>query len=175
MKSKVSRVLTAGKRAARIRRCTMRWRRSMSSSSASRSRYWGWSTPSAAALGSISRLDPEWQWGIRPSSHLPAQAAASVLTVGRAGVKHEKNQKKSTCRRHPVPQVFTYRFASFHWPFSEQLAVIVRLPSDLVNRSHWQTEPAPRSGVKYREKYELRIRPSPSAGTTVPSGFDMPD
>ena len=40
-KSKVSRLLTAGKRAARIRRSTMRWCRSMSSSSARRSRYWG--------------------------------------------------------------------------------------------------------------------------------------
>ena len=47
-KSKVSRLLTAGKRAARIRRSTMRWWRSMSSSSASLSRYPGWSTPSAA-------------------------------------------------------------------------------------------------------------------------------
>ena len=37
-KSKVSRLLTAGNRAALIRRCTMRWWRSMSSSSASRSR-----------------------------------------------------------------------------------------------------------------------------------------
>ena len=40
-KSKVSGLFTAGKRAARIRRSTMRWRRSMSSSSASLSRYWG--------------------------------------------------------------------------------------------------------------------------------------
>ena len=37
-KSKVSRLLTAGKRAARIRRSTMRWWRSMSSSSERRSR-----------------------------------------------------------------------------------------------------------------------------------------
>ena len=37
-KSKVSRLLVAGKRAARMRRCTMRWWRSMSSSSARRSR-----------------------------------------------------------------------------------------------------------------------------------------
>ena len=40
-KSKVSRLLTAGKRAARIRRCTMRWCRSMSSSSERRSRSQG--------------------------------------------------------------------------------------------------------------------------------------
>ena len=44
-KSEVPKLLTAGNRAARIRRSTMRWWRSMSSSSASRSRYWGWSTP----------------------------------------------------------------------------------------------------------------------------------
>ena len=47
-KSMVSRLLTAGKRAARIRRSTMRWWRSMSSNSASLSRYSGWSTFSAA-------------------------------------------------------------------------------------------------------------------------------
>ena len=40
-KSKVSRLLTAGKWAARILRSTMRWWRSMSSSSARRSRYSG--------------------------------------------------------------------------------------------------------------------------------------
>ena len=40
-KSKVSKLLTAGKRAARIRRSTMRWCRSMSSNSASLSRYSG--------------------------------------------------------------------------------------------------------------------------------------
>ena len=38
VKSKVSMLLTAGKRAARIRRSTMRWWRSMSSSSPSRNR-----------------------------------------------------------------------------------------------------------------------------------------
>ena len=52
-KSKVSRLLTAGNRAARIRRSTMRWWRSMSSSSASLSRYPGWSTPSAAHWAAI--------------------------------------------------------------------------------------------------------------------------
>ena len=53
VKSKVSKVLTAGKRADRIRRSTMRWWRSMSSSSASLSRYPGWSTPSAAHWAAI--------------------------------------------------------------------------------------------------------------------------
>ena len=38
VQSKVSRLLTAGNRAARVRRSTMRWWRSMSSSSASLSR-----------------------------------------------------------------------------------------------------------------------------------------
>ena len=52
-KSKVSRLFTAGNRAARVRRSTMRWWRSMSSSSARRSRYWGWSTPSAAHWAAI--------------------------------------------------------------------------------------------------------------------------
>ena len=52
-KSKVSKLLTAGNRAARIRRSTMRWWRSMSSSSARRSRYWGWFTPSAAHRAAI--------------------------------------------------------------------------------------------------------------------------
>ncbi len=47
-KSKVSRLLTVGNRAARIRRSTMRWRRSMSSSSTSRSRYPEWFTLLAA-------------------------------------------------------------------------------------------------------------------------------
>ena len=40
-KSKVPRLFTAGKRAARVRRSTMRWWRSMSSSSDNLSRYWG--------------------------------------------------------------------------------------------------------------------------------------
>ena len=52
-KSKVSRLLTAGNRAARTRRCTSRWWRSMSSSSASLNRYLGWSTPSAAHWAAI--------------------------------------------------------------------------------------------------------------------------
>ena len=52
-KSKVSKVFTAGNRAARIRRSTMRWWRSMSSSSARRSRYWEWSTPSEAHWAAI--------------------------------------------------------------------------------------------------------------------------
>ena len=52
-KSMVSRLFTAGNRAARIRRSTIRWWRSMSSIPASLSRYWGWSTPSAAHWAAI--------------------------------------------------------------------------------------------------------------------------
>ena len=52
-KSKVSKLLTAGKRAERIRRSTIRWWRSMSSSSASRSRQAEWSTFSAAHCAAI--------------------------------------------------------------------------------------------------------------------------
>ena len=52
-KSRVSRLFTAGNRAARVRRSTMCWWRSLSSSSASRSRYRGWSTLLAAYWASI--------------------------------------------------------------------------------------------------------------------------
>ena len=85
-KSKVSRLLTAGKRAARMRRCTMRWWRSMSSSSANRSKYWGWSAPSAAhwaaslpysrrKLGSLSSFSQFLQMMLQQQRRPVAHAA----------------------------------------------------------------------------------------------------
>ena len=58
-KSKVSRLLTAGQPAVRIRRSTMRWWRSMNSSSASLNRYWGVVHTLGGALRSHLPVLPE--------------------------------------------------------------------------------------------------------------------
>ena len=70
-KSKVSRLFTSGKRAARIRLSTMRWQRSMSSSSASLSRYSRWSTHSAALYRCPVLMPGETMVETRPRFYPP--------------------------------------------------------------------------------------------------------